>query len=295
MRHRVPTRAPHGGRPLLLATVLAALAACGDGGTEPRGGPAGFFRLQTVDGRPLPIYDAPSFGLGGSVLREGQLALRGDGTFGYGIAAPLGGFADGSWTRSGSTVTLGIRGGSPLTARWNGDTIVVAVPGAPSVFDPTPRSSEFVFLRAAAPVPPVPDGTYVLRTVDGQPPSADGFLVYDAPSILSSGREVQVIRWDTLVVRAPFVVRSEGVAFADGLPLTAPGVLSGGTELSGWGGAVAGDATRLIIRPFGGERWASGRPVDTLAVAGSGAAAALVRTYAFPGQPTRTLRYERVR
>jgi hypothetical protein len=119
--------------------LLAASLACGDDSTSPAN-VEGLYTLRTIGGKALPVVIAEdsvqtievtssSITLGANsvfILAQAFRTTRGV------QAVSSSGTASGSWTRSGSTVTMHLNSGATVPGALSGTTISVNMPGPSS-------------------------------------------------------------------------------------------------------------------------------------------------------------------
>jgi len=183
---------------LLFAAVLT--AACGDGVLPPRA-VAGYYRLVTINGQPLPYVSPPSLGLGVVQVWRGDLLLRPNGTFVSGVGGNIGfGFiAEGSYRFSGGEVLLEMDGG-PATndgaGRMAGDSITFV--SESSLGQPL----TFTYRRAQPGPSTVASAPYRLRSINGR--TAEPIVAHD--TTIGDTRYVATVLFDS-------VTFSDGVFF----------------------------------------------------------------------------------
>lgn len=100
------TRTPHPLRHMLLLTLLAVAAACGDGTGPSPPNPVGSWIVWSIDGQALPY--APEAFL---EITSGSLDIRDDGSYVRGLRGtlydrPYNETESGNWTQEGTTVFL---------------------------------------------------------------------------------------------------------------------------------------------------------------------------------------------
>lgn len=135
----------------------------------------GLYRLESVNGNPVPYALPPSMGYTYSV-NGGELLLKGDGTFIHGIAPGFGPIA-GTFDISGDDIALESDNGESsfvVHGTWSRDVVTLVygteaqsgsdVPGIPGTL---PGSRTFVFRRAAIESSPATNGLYVLTSLNG--------------------------------------------------------------------------------------------------------------------------------
>ena len=218
-------------RPLGLAVLLFVVAtACGDEVTIP-GRAAGYYRLVTVNGQPLPYISPPSTGFIRTVTR-GDLVLRSNGTFRHGLGGSIGfGFVvDGTYRVSGGEVTFSATpvGGGPA-ALLSGDSITIVH------FDPLDADLRFTYRRVQLPPSTIPSNRYRLHSINGR--TAEPLVVYD--TTIGDNRSVGYVVFDSLEF-------SDGVFFRRHRSESAIGYTNGqqtfasASEWTTWGGYDSG-------------------------------------------------------
>jgi len=184
-------RLPRSRRPIGLAVlVLATAAACGDGVTIP-GRAAGYYRLVSVNGQPLPYVSPPSVGLAYLQIWRGDLVLRSNGTFRHGLGGNVGfGFVvDGTYRVSNGELKLS---DSPLgvavSAQLSGDSLRLIYLG--------PADDDLIFTYRRAQLAPstFPGNRYRLRAINGR--TAEPLVAYD--TTIGEHRSVAYVNYDTL-------------------------------------------------------------------------------------------------
>ena len=195
------TRFPPARRPFGLALLfLAFLAtACGDG-ILPPGTVAGYYRLVSVNGQPLPYFSGPSLGLGVYVTR-GDLVLRTNGTFAQGFGGTLsaGFVAEGTYRFSNREVTLrsdGTPAGGDVVGALSGDSLAITYP------DYSGRQLTFTYRRARLGSSAVPSERYRLTSINGR--TDEPLVVHD--TTIGDTRYVSLVPFDS-------VTFSDGVFF----------------------------------------------------------------------------------
>lgn len=185
MRRPASTR-----RPLRFAVlVLAMAAACGDGVTIP-GRAAGYYRLVSVNGQPLPYVSPPSMGSFYQIWR-GDLLLRSNGTFRHGLGGNIGfGFVvDGTYRLSdGELVFSNSQLGLGTTAQLAGDSLRVVQ------FGPADDDRIFIYRRRQLAPTTFPGEEYRLRSINGR--TAEPLVAYD--TTIGDQRSVGYVNYDSL-------------------------------------------------------------------------------------------------
>lgn len=258
---------------LLAIAALVATAACG-GDPLSASALAGLYRLATVDGQALPYVSPPSGGGLSAVIPYGDLALRGDRTFGLGIGGPLGGFLSGRFRIAGDEIRFTIPSfgaGQPeteFTGAIGGDSVVV------DFASPT-ESRRHVFRRTQRDPVTVAPGIYTLATINGR---GEPLTLHE--DVIGGNRHSTRIVFDSITfIDAVFYRRYRAeetvVEYANGEIIVSPS----SNEMTG---AYGGTAEQLTFRQY------YGIGSDVLTVVGG----ALVRTSALFGG-TLVERYER--
>lgn len=164
-------------------------AACGDGPSGPNG-LSGVYRLVSINGQPVPWVSPPSSGFFMAV-ESGDLHLRGNGTFGMGVAG--GGFTSGNYRAvSGDRVRLTLTDGSAI------DTMTLTVGGDSAVLNVQEQAGmvtltlSYVFKRVATPQTITP-GVFVLSAINGRGPP-----LTEADTVINGERFVARVHYDTL-------------------------------------------------------------------------------------------------
>lgn len=266
-------------RPFRFAVLLAVAltGACGDG-VSPFHSAAGYYRLMSVNGQPLP-YFPPSLGLT-VIIRRGDLLLRPNGTFRYGLPGNLvfDQVVDGTYQQSGRELVL--RGAAvpsdELIGHVSGDSITVAYP------DLAGNSLALVFRRVQLEPSGVPSDDYRLRSINGR--SDEPLVAYD--STIGDHRLVTYVVFDSLFF-------SDGVFFRRHRSESAVGYTNGEVTLASeaewttWGTYESRPAAVVLLHY--GASPGSGVPArDSLSIAGD----TLVRRSLFLNG-TREERYRR--
>lgn len=265
-------------RPFGFAVILAVAitVACGDG-VSPIHSAAGYYRLMSVNGQPLP-YFPPSVGLT-VIIRRGDLLLRPNGTFRYGLPGNLvfDQVVDGTYRQSGRELVL--RGPVPndeLVAQVSGESITLAYPD----FAGNPLT--LVFRRVQLEPSGVPSDDYRLRSINGR--SDEPLVAYD--STIGDHRLVTYVVFDSLSF-------SDGVFFRRHRSESAVGYTNGevtsasAAEWTTWGTYESRPAAVVLLHY--GAPPGSGVPArDSLLIAGD----TLVRRSLFLSG-TREERYRR--
>jgi hypothetical protein len=173
---------------LSLALVAAVTAACGDGPLLSRNA-AGYYRLVSVNGRPLPFMSPPSLGLSTLLIWRGDLVLRGDGSFMEGIGT--GATEQGTYRLTEGEIVFRGQGasgaGTEVVGNLSGDSI--SIPSA----DPL-RPLYLVFRRAHLTTSAVVSQRYHLTSVNGR--TGAPLIMYD--TIIGDTRYVGRIPFDSL-------------------------------------------------------------------------------------------------
>ena len=124
---------------LASGVLLAASLACGDDSTSP-GTIEGLYTLRTIGGKPLPGVIAENSSEK-TELTSGSITLGANGVFTLALAyrrtvginaIESAGTSTGTWTRSGSTVTMRSGEGGVVPGTLSGTTITVNMPGVSS-------------------------------------------------------------------------------------------------------------------------------------------------------------------
>ena len=179
-------------RPLGLAVLsFAIVAACGDGITLP-GRAAGYYRLVSVNGQPVPYVSPPSLGVPVWITR-GDLVLRPNGTYRSGLGGNLafGFIVDGRYRIADGELTLQGDGAPPeyhLAARLSGDSITFEQP------DFSGRPLVFTYRRTPLATSTVPSSTYRLRSINGR--TAEPLVAFD--TTIGDRRSVAYVNFDSL-------------------------------------------------------------------------------------------------
>jgi len=174
-----------------LLTVALFTAACGDGPSGPNG-MSGVYRLVSINGQPVPWVLPPSMGFF-MALESGDLHLRGNGTFGMGVAGSLGWFTSGNYrVVSDDRVRLTLTDGSAI------DTMTLTVGGDSAVLNLQEQAGlvtltlTHVFKRIATPQTITP-GVFVLAAINGRGPP-----LTEADTVINGERFVERVHYDTL-------------------------------------------------------------------------------------------------
>jgi hypothetical protein len=180
----------------LLLTMI--VAACGGDATGPAS-VAGLYRLVSVNGQPVPWTAPPSLGFSGYVIEHGDLQLRANGSYGFGMGGSGGWLEEGQFRVSGTTVRLlPPPGASPdtTTVTLAGDSAVIQLgeaeppgdrPGLPA---PLPNT-RLAFKRTTVPNPVAP-GPFALVAVNGRS------SLVELDTIMFGERFVTRVRYDTI-------------------------------------------------------------------------------------------------
>ena len=225
-------------RPIGLAVFLfATAAACGDGVTIP-GRAAGYYRLVSVNGQPLPYVSPPSTGLLRQITR-GDLVLRSNGTFRHGLGGNVGfGFViDGTYRVSDGELSLSDSpvGGGPA-AQLSGDSITIVY------FDPADADLRFTYRRTQLPPTTLPSNRYRLHSINGR--TAEPLVVYD--TTIGDNRSVGYVVFDSLEF-------SDGVFFRRHRAESTIGYTNGqqtsfsSSEWTTWGGYESGSGWVVLF------------------------------------------------
>ncbi|HJU68895.1 MAG TPA: hypothetical protein VJ650_11715 [Gemmatimonadaceae bacterium] len=178
-------------RPIGLAVVLVATiaTACGDGITLP-GAAAGYYRLVSVNGQPLPYLSPPSLGLVYHVTR-GDLVLRRNRTFRHGLGGNIrfGHVVDGTYSLSDGELVLseGPLGGS-ITGQVAGDSLTL------TYFGPADNDMRFTYRRTQLTPTTLPSNRYRLLSINGR--TGDPIVAYD--TTIGDHRSVIYVDYDSL-------------------------------------------------------------------------------------------------
>lgn len=211
------TRFFHARRARRLAPVLLAIvsAACGDGLVLPRS-VAGYYRLATVNGQPLPYSSPPSIGLGIHVTR-GDLVLRPNGTFIHGLGGTLaaGFVVEGRYRLSDRELVLEMTGAAPgdsPVAHLSGDSIVIVESGLIA------QPLTFTY-RRAQPAPNVlPADRLRLRSINGR--SDEPLVAFD--TTIGNRRDVMYVHFDSIAFGDGVFFRrhrsQSAISYVDGDP-----------------------------------------------------------------------------
>lgn len=188
--------------PFRLALIFVALltAACGDGVLPPRA-VAGYYRLVTVNGQPLPYVSPPSLGLAVIQVWRGDLLLRPNGTFvsGFGGNIGFGFIAEGRYRFSGGEVFLEMDGGPAVhdgAGRMAGDSLTFV---SESSFE---QPLTFTYRRAQLGSSTVASARYRLRSINGR--TGEPIVAHD--TTIGDTRYVETVLFDS-------VTFSDGVFF----------------------------------------------------------------------------------
>ena len=143
------------------------------------------FRLHSVNGQLLPYVPPPSLGFI-EPITHGDLFLRSDGSFAWGLGTSLGGLLTGTYQRSSGGFT--INSSPPNSITFNGlfsaDSAIIDVPGNTPSGDvpgisPTTQPRRYVFVRATPSPGAVGSGRYALTGLGSTSTVAGGFVVFD--------------------------------------------------------------------------------------------------------------------
>lgn len=183
---------------LILAAVLT--AACGDGVLPPRA-VAGYYRLVTINGQPLPYVSPPSIGFGVVQVWRGDLLLRPNGTFVSGVGGNIafGFIAEGSYRFSGGELFLEMDGGPASNdgvGRMAGDSITFV---SESSFG---QPLTFTYRRAQLGPSTVAAAPYRLRSINGR----TGEPLVEHDTTIGDTRYIATVLFDS-------VTFSDGVFF----------------------------------------------------------------------------------
>jgi hypothetical protein len=233
MRRLVSTRCPIGLAVFLLATATA----CGDGITLP-GRAAGYYRLVSVNGQPLPYVSPPSSGLFVQVSR-GDLVLRPNGTFKHGLRSNVGfGLAvDGTYRLSdGVLVLYDTPQSGGVSAQLSGDSITV------NYFGPADDDLRLTYRRAQLAPTTFPSERYRLRSINGR--AGEPLVAYD--TTIGDNRSVGYVVFDSLEF-------SDGVFFRRHRAESAAGYTNGqqttfsSSEWTTWGAYESGSGWVVLL------------------------------------------------
>jgi hypothetical protein len=220
---------------LRLATAGLVLGGCGDGsGPDVRGG---LYRLETVNGLPVPYTAPPSISSPFFVLYGGDLLLRRDGTFTLmldGLLVRL----DGTYEIAGADLTL-----TASSAEAGAPPIVAAIGGDSVQFAATVPAVDLVFRRSPIPSTPVRDAAYVLTAVNGR-----GAPFVTSDTVLNGTRYVSRVQFDSITF-------SDGVFFTEHRAESTVGYLPSGDSVSSETdgrpfGTYTGGGGRLVLRRY---------------------------------------------
>jgi hypothetical protein len=146
--------------------ALALIAASCDGGPLIPLTVPGYFKLVSVNGQPLPYLSPPSSGFGAVSIWRGDLVLRPDGTFRWGIGGfPGFGWAvDGTYSVGGQELVFrtGTEPHNEFTAMRSGDSIEFEVSQELS------DTLRLTYRRAHRTAPAMPGDTYRLTSINGR-------------------------------------------------------------------------------------------------------------------------------
>ena len=174
--------------PAILSLVVAA---CGDGPIG-AGAAAGYYRLESVNGQPLPYLSPPSSGFV-DAIEYGDLLLRGSGAFSLGVRAIVGGYSTGRYRVDDEEIRLTVPAPEPgqpafdITGIAGGDSVVIDVGTAPSV-------QRYLFRRSERERAPISPGLYTLRAIDDD--AAAPFVRYD--EVISGNRHTATVLYDSI-------------------------------------------------------------------------------------------------
>ena len=178
-------------RSFLPAFLTLVTAACGDSPLGSRAA-AGYYRLESVNGQPLPYVAPPSSGFV-EVIDYGDLLLRGSGAFSLGVRAIGGGYMTGRYRVDDDELRLTVPAPEPgqpafdITGTADGDSVVVDLGTAPSV-------RRYLFRRDERDPAPIAPGLYTLRAIDDD--AAAPFLRYEEVS--SGNRHTATVLYDSI-------------------------------------------------------------------------------------------------
>jgi hypothetical protein len=219
--------------------LFATAAACGDGVTIP-GRAAGYYRLVSVNGQPLPYVSPPSSGSFVEVTR-GDLVLRPNGTFRHGLGSNVGfGLAvDGTYRLSdGELLLYDTPQSGGVAAQMSGDSITV------TYFGPTDQSLRLTYRRTPLAPTTMPSPRYRLRSIDGR--TTEPLVAYD--TTIGDNRSVGYVLFDSLDF-------SDGVFFRRHRAESAIGYTNGqqttasGSEWTTWGAYESGSGW-VVLFPY---------------------------------------------
>jgi hypothetical protein len=185
-------RLPSPSRFLGLAVVVSVTAAaCGDGITHP-GAAAGYYRLVSVNGQPLPYVSPPSMGLTYHITR-GDLVLRSNGTFRHGLGGNIGfgWIVDGTYRLSDGELVLSdtpVRLPGGTTARLSGDSVTVVY------LSPSDADLRLIYRRTQLVPNTLPSNRYRLRSINGR----TGAPLVDYDETIGDLRLVGYVDFDSL-------------------------------------------------------------------------------------------------
>lgn len=225
--------------------AIAALLGCDSTGPalETR-----LYRLHSVNGQPLPFVLPPSLGFAENIT-HGELLLRADRSFQWGLGATLGGSTSGEYQASGSafTLTSAPPGSISVEGSFAGDSAIVAVPGStqsgdvPALPGSTP-AFRYLFVRREPAPGPVSAGTYALTRLGSVSTVQGAWVVHD--TVVGSTR---------YVTRAADTIRfTDGVFFTRAYALE-DSVIFGDTRLARaeeylLSGSYTGSSAHLLLR-----------------------------------------------
>lgn len=187
---RLTDRCPCGSRAwrAVASATLTLFAACGDG-TGPSGGSA-FYRIATVNARPLPYFCPPSATSGTCTISGGELLLRDDGAFALAIDR-FGWLYEGTYVRGRDSLTFTTPNDGffqpPITfsAAFAGDSVW---------FDISPPDATIVFRSSVLPKASITSATYTLTEGNGRV----GQPVTLGDTVVNGTRSIYQVAFDSL-------------------------------------------------------------------------------------------------
>jgi hypothetical protein len=243
---------------LALLLLGSLTTACGDGILLP-GTVAGYYRLVTINGRPLPYISSPSQGTPVQVWR-GDLVLRPNGTYllGFGGNRALGFVAEGTYRVSGRELFLRLNG-APGTGDDAGQISGDSISLAGQDFSGQPFT--LIYRRARLGPSAVASARYRLSSINGR--AAEPLVVYD--TTIGDTRFVATVLFDTVTFSDGVFFRrhrsESAIAYIGGQPSVASA-----EEWTTWGAYESGPGWVALLHYSPPSLSIPGR--DSLSVAG---------------------------
>ena len=247
---------------VIAIAALLPLWACSD---DPLVPPTvvGHYRLETVDGRALPVQSPPCSGCEAETISHGDIVLRDDGSFGWGIGSSSGWLLRGTFRVRDGDLTLRIPSGEAgrpdymVAGTVHGDSVVIALASYPAprrhVYRRVPRQSTPVYRRL-----------YTLAAINGR---GDPLTLQD--TVISGSRRLSVVLFDSLTfIDEAFYSQARA---QEGFLFTADGDTLTGSDYWFIHGVYTVEADTVRLRPYG--RDGTGQ-VNALKIVGT----SLVRT-----------------